>query len=43
MNDNDTTTIQISKTTRERLISIGKKGETYDEILNALVDLKMNK
>ena len=37
--ENNITTIQISKTTRERVASIGMKGETYDEILNNLIDL----
>lgn len=39
MNDNEITTLQVSKTTRDRVASIGKKGETYDDILNALVDM----
>jgi len=32
------TTISIRKTTRERLKEVGKKGETYDEIINRLID-----
>jgi len=32
------TTIQLEMKTRDRLMSIGKKGETYDEIINKLVD-----
>lgn len=32
------TTIQLKKETRERLIEIGKKKETYDDIINRLID-----
>jgi hypothetical protein len=32
------TTIKIRKDTRDTLKSIGKKGETYDDILNRLLD-----
>lgn len=32
------TTIQLTKKTRERLKSIGKKSETYDDIINRLID-----
>ncbi len=32
------TTIQLEMKTRDRLMSIGKKGETYDEIINKLID-----
>ena len=32
------TTIQPEMKTRDRLMSIGKKGETYDEIINKLID-----
>jgi len=32
------TTIQLSPKTRERLRELGKKGETYDEIINKLID-----
>lgn len=32
------TTIQLEKSTRDRLMSIGKKGETYDSIINRLID-----
>lgn len=31
-------TINIDKTTRERLRKVGKKGQTYDNILNELLD-----
>jgi len=31
------TTIQISRVTRETLVDIGKKGETYDEIIKKLL------
>ncbi len=32
------TTIPVSKETRDRLKSIGSKGETYDEICKKLLD-----
>ncbi len=33
------TTIQLEEETRDRLLSVGKKSETYDDLLNRLVDL----
>lgn len=33
----DITTIQVSKETREELKNLGKKGQTYDEIIQKLV------
>ncbi|MCK5562304.1 MAG: hypothetical protein KAJ51_17015 [Thermoplasmata archaeon] len=33
------TTIQISKETREELRQLGKKGETYDELLHRLMEI----
>lgn len=39
----DTTTIQLEIPTRERLMDIGKKGETYDDIINKLIDLWLKK
>ncbi len=32
------TTIQVRPETRERLKELGKKGDTYDEIINRLID-----
>lgn len=32
------TTIQIAKVTVEKLKNIGKKGETYDDVINRLLD-----
>jgi hypothetical protein len=32
------TTIQLRKATRDRLKQFGGKGETYDEILNRMMD-----
>jgi len=32
------TTIQLEKKTRNRLMDLGKKGESYDQIINRLVD-----
>lgn len=39
------TTIQLEMKTRDRLMDLGKKSETYDDILNKLIDfwLKKNK
>lgn len=33
------TTIQISKETREELRQLGKKGETYDELIHRLMEI----
>jgi hypothetical protein len=33
----DITTIQIAKETRDELADLGKKGETYDEIIKKLI------
>lgn len=33
------TTIQVSKETREKLKNIGKKGQTYDEIIENLLEI----
>jgi transcriptional regulator len=35
--EKDITTIQISKSIRDRLKELGKKGETYDEIIERLL------
>jgi len=32
------TTIIVSTETRERLRRLGRKGETYDDIINRLID-----
>ena len=37
------TTIKLKVSTRERLAELGKKGETYDEIVNKLVDIEERK
>ncbi|MFA5382162.1 MAG: hypothetical protein WC356_03280 [Candidatus Micrarchaeia archaeon] len=39
MGDYMTTTIAINETTRELLKNFGKKDETYDEIINKLIEL----
>jgi len=39
MVEKDVTTIQISKMTREKLKQFGKKGETYDEIIERMFKL----
>jgi hypothetical protein len=36
-----TTTIPVEKETRDRLRSLGKKGETYNQILNRLMSSAM--
>lgn len=39
MNENeDFTTIRIKKSTREMLLKIGKKGETYDDVIIRIID-----
>ena len=35
-------TILIKNRTRERLKEIGKKGQTYDQLINELISLKRN-
>ncbi len=35
---NDLTTIRIKKETAKTLKEIGKKGETYDDVINRLLD-----
>ena len=34
----DSTTLAIKKTTRDRLRELGTKGETWDELINRLID-----
>ncbi len=34
------TTIQVDEETREKLRNLGKKGETYDHIINRLISKK---
>jgi hypothetical protein len=34
-----TTTIPLEKETRERLRSLGRKGETYDQLLKRLISI----
>ena len=43
--EQDATTIKVLKSTRERLADLGKKSDTYDEIINKLIDsyIKNNK
>jgi len=43
MNKEDITTIQISKTIRDKLKELGKKGETYDEIIGRLLNPREEK
>ena len=37
------TTIQLTKDTREKLLEVGKKKETYDDLLNRLIDFYVAK
>ena len=37
------TTVPLTKTTRDRLRSLGKKGESYDALLNRLMDEYVNR
>jgi hypothetical protein len=39
----DLTTIPLTKPTRDRLRSLGKKGESYDVLLNRLMDVYVNR
>lgn len=39
----DLTTIPLSKATRDRLRAAGRKGETYDELLNRLLTVYENR
>jgi len=39
----DLTTIPLTKPTRDRLRSLGKKGESYDTLLNRLMDVYVNR
>jgi hypothetical protein len=39
----DVTTIPLSKQTRDRLRALGKKGESYDTLLNRLMDVYINR
>jgi hypothetical protein len=38
LREDDITTIQIKKTTRDELKKLGIKGETYDTIIRRLLD-----
>ncbi len=35
----ETTTIPVKKGTRDRLKTLGQKGETYDEIIHKLIEI----
>jgi hypothetical protein len=37
------TTIQLTKRTREKLLEIGKKKETYDDLINRLIEFYVTK
>jgi hypothetical protein len=39
----DLTTIPLTKPTRDRLRALGKKGESYDTLLNRLMDVYVNR
>ena len=33
------TTIQVTRATRDRLRELGRKGETYDQVLSRLIEM----
>ena len=39
----DITTIPLTKATRDRLRGLGKKGESYDQLLNRMMDVYVNR
>lgn len=39
----DSTTIALSKATRERLRGVGRKGETYDDLINRLIEVYLSR
>lgn len=39
MTKEDITTIQVSKEIRDKLKELGKKGETYDDVIKNLLEL----
>lgn len=44
MRDNSKTNVQITRKTRDALIDLGKKGDTYDDIIRMLIkNFKENK
>lgn len=38
--DEEITTVRIRRITHERLGQIGYKNQTYDDVINSLIDLK---
>ena len=38
----DLSSILVKKTTRAKLKKLGKKGETYDDVINHLMDARKN-
>ena len=36
--ENATTTIRIKRSTKQKLDDVGRKGMTYDDIINELID-----
>jgi len=34
------TTVSIKKQTKERLVILGKKNQSYDDVINQLIDFK---
>lgn len=39
----DITTIPLTKATRDRLRALGRKGESYDTLLNRMMDVYVNR
>jgi transcriptional regulator len=42
MSETETTTILIKKSTRNKLKVLGNKGDTYDDIIEKLIESKEN-
>lgn len=38
-NENESTTIRLSRDTKARIDSLGKKSESYDEVLTRILDI----
>jgi len=43
MNMDELTSIKLRRETRDRLRSLGRKGESYDQIINKLIDIYLER
>ena len=41
--ENNITTIKLSKDTRDKLVDLGKKNDTYEDIILKLINSRVNK